>query len=152
MIALLAAETRKLTSVRSTWIMTLIGLALVALQAGATVVAGFIAPFDGSPQQVADAVTSIGGNSAIVLVVGLLSMTTEFRHGTVGRTLQLTPSRTRVLTAKLAAGVLYALTFAALATVTIVVVLLSAPSSRACRSSRTGSRSKPCGRGRSGSR
>lgn len=122
-MALLAAEVRKLTTVRSTWILTFIGLALVVLQVGATVVAGLLEPFTGSPDQVADAMTAVGGNSAIVLVVGLLSMTTEFRHGTVGRTLQLTPSRTRVLVAKLAAGAVYAVGFVVLAALTVAITL-----------------------------
>jgi ABC-2 type transport system permease protein len=107
---LVAAEVRKLTSVRSTWILTVIGWFLAATSALATV-AGAFEPFRGTEQQVADAFASAGGNSAIVLVVGLLAMTTEFRHGTVGRTLQITPSRTRVLLAKLVAGAGYAVVF-----------------------------------------
>lgn len=124
MIALLAAEIRKLTSVRSTWIITLVGLALVAVQALTSVVAGLFTPFIGSSDQVADAIGSIGGNSAIPLVIGLLSMTTEFRHGTVGRTLQLTPSRTRVLVAKLTAGAGYGVAFVLLSVVTVAATLV----------------------------
>ena len=39
----------------------------------------------------------VGLTVGAVLVIGLLAMTTEFRHGTIGRTLQFTPSRTRVV-------------------------------------------------------
>lgn len=111
MIGLLDAELRKLRSVRSTWVLTLIGWALVAVSA-LPIVLGLFGSFDGTADQVADAFTAIGSNSVIVLVVGLLSMTTEFRHGTVGRTLQITPSRTRVLVAKLAGSAVYAVVFA----------------------------------------
>jgi hypothetical protein len=106
-----AAEIRKLTSVRATWILTLLGWAFVGLGVATTLFGGFGGPFTGDAGQVADAVGAAGSNSAIVLVVGLLLMTTEFRHDTIGRTLQLTPSRTRVLAAKLAVGALYAVVF-----------------------------------------
>jgi ABC-2 type transport system permease protein len=122
---LVAAEVRKLTSVRSTWILTLIGCALVATSAAAGVFGGFGTSFTGSPGQVADAIAATGGNAIIVLVVGLLAMTTEFRHGTVGRTLQITPSRTKVLLAKLVAGSLYAIAFFAGALVVAVGVLVA---------------------------
>ncbi len=110
MTGLVAAEVRKLTSVRSTYILTGIGWVLAVVSALPTILSAF-EPFTGAERQIADAVAAAGGNSAIVLVVGLLAMTTEFRHGTVGRTLQITPSRTRVLVAKLAAGTLYAVVF-----------------------------------------
>jgi ABC-2 type transport system permease protein len=119
---LIAAEVKKLTSVRSTWILTVIGWVLAATSALA-VVFGAFEPFAGTEQQVADAFASAGSNSAIVLVVGLLAMTTEFRHGTVGRTLQITPSRTRVLLAKLAAGILYAVVFFLGALVVIAAIV-----------------------------
>jgi hypothetical protein len=106
-----AAELRKLWTVRATWILTGLGWAFVALNASITLFGGFGEPFTGTTEQVADALGSAGGNSMFVLVVALLSMTTEFRHGTVGRTLQLTPSRTRVLAAKMAAAAVYALVF-----------------------------------------
>jgi ABC-2 type transport system permease protein len=121
---LLAAEVRKLTSVRSTWILTVIGWALVAISAAAVVFGGFGERFAGSAEQVTDAVGATGGNSIIVLVVGLLAMTTEFRHGTVGRTFQLTPSRSRVLVAKLAAGSAYVVVFFLGALVVVTVTLL----------------------------
>jgi ABC-2 type transport system permease protein len=119
---LIAAEVKKLTSVRSTWILTVIGWLLTATSALA-VVFGAFEPFAGTEQQVSDAFASAGSNSAIVLVVGLLAMTTEFRHGTVGRTLQITPSRTRILLAKLAAGVLYAVVFFLGALVVIAAIV-----------------------------
>lgn len=108
-MGLLTAEIRKLTTVRTTWVLTAVGALLVAITAGVfTFVSDVSPPFDGSQSQVANAVGRIGTNSAIVLIVGLLVMTTEFRYGTIGRTLQVTPSRSRVLVAKLTTGALYA--------------------------------------------
>ncbi|TVR29165.1 MAG: ATP-binding cassette domain-containing protein [Nitriliruptor sp.] len=75
----------------------------------ATAVTG--AQFTGSDADVAVAIDQIGSNSVIVLVVALLAMTTEFRHGTAGRTFQVAPSRTRVLVAKMLVGAGYATVF-----------------------------------------
>jgi ABC-2 type transport system permease protein len=123
-MSLLVAEVRKLRTVRTTWVLTAIGLGLVALSTGTLVFSQLmVGPFTGSSEQVAAAVDQIGSNAIIVLVVALLAMTTEFRHGTIGRTLQLTPSRTRVLGSKLAVGVVYAVVFF-LASLVVVGVLL----------------------------
>lgn len=122
-MGLLVAEIRKLTTVRATWILTALGVAFVALFAAGETFGGLGDAFTGSPEQVGSVVGAIGANSAIPLVVALLAMTTEFRHGTIGRTVQLTPSRTRVLVAKLAAGGTYALVFVALAGIAVLAVL-----------------------------
>jgi ABC-2 type transport system permease protein len=114
------SELRKLTTVRTTTVLTLAGWALVILgslflifsniddETGMPIFGG---AFSGSASDVAGVIDQIGGSSIIVLVVGLLIVTTEVRHQTLGRTLQLTPSRTRVLLAKLAGGVAYAAAF-----------------------------------------
>lgn len=124
MSALIASEVRKLTTVRTTWVLTLVGLALVALAAAVFVfVEQFTGPFTGTDPELAATVDQVGSNSVIVLVVAILMVSTEFRHGTIGRTLQLVPSRTRVLTAKVATGVLYALTFFVLGLLVVAVVV-----------------------------
>jgi ABC-2 type transport system permease protein len=117
------AELRKLTTVRTTAVLTLLGWGLVALSGLLIVLAGIDeatgAPvmglagggFSGTQQEVADLVDQVGGSAILVLVVGLLVVTTEFRHATIGRTLQLTPSRVHVLALKLAAGLAYAIAF-----------------------------------------
>lgn len=124
MTGLIAAEILKLRTVRSTWILSIIGWILVGVSAAAGVFGAYGEDFTGSGQQVADAIGSTGGNSIIVLVVGLLAMTTEFRHGTVGRTLQITPSRTKVLVAKLVAGSTYAVLFVLGSLVAVGAILL----------------------------
>lgn len=126
-MGLYLAEVRKLTSVRATWILTVLGLAFVALFASLEIFGPFASDFEGSPSQLAGAMGAIPGSSALPLVVALLAMTTEFRHGTIGRTLQLAPSRTKVLVAKLVACALYGTVFVVLGTAVVgIVVLLAA--------------------------
>jgi ABC-2 type transport system permease protein len=121
---ILAAELRKLTSVRTTWIITGVGLALVAAGAGFFLFEEeFSGPFEGTDGQLAAAIDQIGGMSPIVLVIGLLAMTTEFRHGTIGRTLQFTPSRTTVVGAKLAIGTAYGVLFFVLGLVVVALLV-----------------------------
>lgn len=108
-----AAELRKLWTVRTTWVLSAVGWALVAVS---TAMALFNeqfrgGPFTGSDAQVRAALDQIGASAPLVLVIALLAMTTEFRHGTIGRTLQLTPRRLHVLIVKLAAGVTYAFAY-----------------------------------------
>jgi ABC-2 type transport system permease protein len=114
------SELRKLTTVRTTTVLTLAGWALVVLGASFQIFSrvdddtgmpSFGGAFTGSATDVAGVIDQVGGSSIIVLVVGLLIVTTEVRHQTLGRTLQVTPSRTRVLLAKLSGGVAYAAAF-----------------------------------------
>ena len=126
MTGLLAAEVRKLSTARTTWILTAIGAVFAGVGAGFFLFEEeFSGPFTGSDPQVAAAIDQVGGMSVIVLVVGVLSLTTEFRHATIGRTLQITPSRTRVLAAKLAVGAVYGLVYfvAALAVVAVLIAI-----------------------------
>ncbi|MEX2549282.1 MAG: hypothetical protein WD638_03565 [Nitriliruptoraceae bacterium] len=123
-MSLIAAETRKLTTVWTTAIITLVGLALVTLASAFFVFEDEMSgEFTGTDGQITAVIEQIGGVSVIVLVVGLLSMTTEFRHGTIGRTFQLTPSRTRVVAAKMLAGGLYGVAFFVLGLIPVTVLL-----------------------------
>lgn len=124
-MGLIVAEIRKLTTMRTTWVVTLLGIVLVAVSATFAVFLDlFGGAFTGTDEQVALVIGQIVGNSAIVLVVAILAVTTEFRHGTIGRTLQLVPSRTRVLAAKLVAGVGYAIAFFAAGMVVVALFVL----------------------------
>lgn len=112
MIAPITAEIRKLRTVRTTWVLTLMGWALVVLSSSVTLFQEqFGGPFTGTDGEIASVISNIGGTSIIVLIVAILAVTTEFRHGTIGRTLQLIPSRTRVLTAKMITAGMYAIGF-----------------------------------------
>lgn len=129
MIRLFAAELRKLTTVRANWLLTLVGLGFIGLFGALGLFLNIVelgGGFEGRSEQVAEAVMTIGSNSAFVLVVGILLITTEFRHGTMGRTLQLTPSRSRVLLAKLGAGAAYGVAFFAVALVMVAGLVLLA--------------------------
>jgi ABC-2 type transport system permease protein len=108
----ISAEIRKLRTVRTTWLLTAMGWALVALSSGVFLFREELTgPFRGTDAEIAVVVDQAGSAAIIVLLVAVLAVTTEFRHGTMGRTLQLTPSRARLLTAKMATMAGYALAF-----------------------------------------
>jgi len=124
-MSLVAAETRKLTTVWTTAIITAVGLLLVAIGAAFFVFESeFSGAFVGSDAQVAATIDQIGGMNVIALIVGLLSVTTEFRHETIGRTFQLTPSRTRVVATKMLVGAGYGVAFFLLGSVVVAALLL----------------------------
>ncbi len=124
MSGLIMSEIRKARTVRTTWVLTILGWLLVALSSSVYVFAEeFSGPFAGTDAEVAAAVDQVGSNSVIILIVAILLVTTEFRHGTIGRTLQLTPSRTRVLTAKTITGAAYAVAFFLTSLVIVAVVV-----------------------------
>lgn len=125
-MGLIASELRKLTSTTTTWVMTAIGVVVILVGAGLFLFMPEIGlgDFHGNDAQISVFVDQIGGTSFIVLIVALLSVTTEFRHGTIGRTLQITPSRTRALLGKTVAGTLYALGYLVIGLIAIAVLLL----------------------------
>ena len=127
MIGLLASEARKLTSVRTVWVLSVAGWGFVLLAAALTVFTetGPAGEFTGQPEQVANVVDSLGQSMPFVLVVGLLIMTTEFSHQTAGRTFLVTPSRPRILLAKLLTGVGFAVWFMLGGLAVVAVVLLA---------------------------
>lgn len=131
MSGLVLAEIRKLRTVRTTWVLTVMGWLLVALSTSVYVFAEqFSGPFGGTDAEIAAAVDQIGSNSVMILIVAILLVTTEFRHGTIGRTLQLTPSRTRVLTAKSMTGAAYAVAFFLTSLVIVAAVVAIGASAR----------------------
>ena len=126
-MGLLIAELRKLTTVRTTWVITVLGVAFAAVGAGFFLFeTEFTGPFTGTDAQIAAAVDNVGAMSPVVVVVGLLAMTTEFRHGTAGRTFQLTPSRTRVMLAKLVVGAVYGVVFSLVGLAAVAAVVAAA--------------------------
>jgi len=119
MSSLVAAEFRKFRTTRA-WIGFL--LAVVALTGIAAAGTVGTARDDqlGTTQLSRDIVSSSLFAALIVLVIGIMSVTTEWRHGTVTRTFLVTPRRERVLVAKEAWIVLLA---AGLAVIAIFLVL-----------------------------
>lgn len=122
MTALVKAELLKLRTVRLPLWLLVITLALVALSVSATVLT---AGLDGAPlalqdpQLLARGVGSASSGNLLVLVLGILMLTQEFRFGTATPSFLTTPKRERVVVAKLLAvavtGALFALASALLA-------------------------------------
>lgn len=99
-------------------ILTLIRFAMVVVSAGKAE-----APALGTAASTRDLFMSIGSGTILLLIFGVLAVTTEIRHGTIGWTFLATPTRWRVLTAKLAAVGISSLAY--LIIVTLVVVALT---------------------------
>ncbi len=124
-MSLIVAEVRKLTTVWTTAILTLVGAA-VAVVGGAFFVfeSEFSGAFLGQDAQIAAVIDQVGGIAIVATIVGLLSVTTEFRHETIGRTLQLVPSRTRVVASKMVVGAVYGVLFFVLGALPLFGVML----------------------------
>ena len=99
---LLRSEWIKLFTTRTTWVMIGIGLLCEGLFAG--LLTG-LASFE-DIGDVTELITGLGLLMTLMLVLGVLIITTEFRHGTTGSTFLVTPKRWPVLLAKLGAGLL----------------------------------------------
>ena len=110
-MSLLRSEWIKLRATRSTW--WLLGGALVAEGTYAGLTSSLI-----SAKELRDEPEPILAGSAIgmllVLVLGVLVATGEYRHGLVNSTFLVTPKRERVVLAKLGAGALVGLAAALL--------------------------------------
>ncbi|MFI5101396.1 MAG: ABC transporter permease, partial [Actinomycetes bacterium] len=92
---LLRSELLKITSIRSTYALAAGCLAYVALDVVALVFAAGQpgVPALSDPATVRTVFASSGTASALVLVIGILGMTTEYRHQTVTPTFLVTPRR-----------------------------------------------------------
>lgn len=132
MIDLIAAEWRKTFSLRLWWIMLLIGVILAALSTLPYLLLSGFAAEEGiasldltQPEALTGMFAGIGAASVVALLIGILSFTGEYRHGTVTDTFLTEPRRWPVLVAKgvvaAAMGVLLAL--AATATVVLLALL-----------------------------
>lgn len=122
---LLRGELRKLTTLRSTWLFALAIVMLSVLFVGSQVV--FSPPSSAAESSAAFANAS--GASIVALVLGAVSMTNEYGHGTISATLLAAPRRTRALLAKTAvhlmAGAVGGLIGVAVATAILVPWLIS---------------------------
>jgi ABC-2 type transport system permease protein len=124
-MGLFRSEIRKAVSVRTTWVLTLAGLTFAMIGAGFFLFESeFSGEFTGTDPEVAATIDQVGSAAPLVLVVALLLITTEFRHGTIGRALQLNPSRTALLVSKAAIAAGYAVLFFVLGLLAVGLLML----------------------------
>ena len=118
MTRLLAAELLKLRTLRSTWGFALVASLLAGL-ATAGQIGGTQAQDRRDPEFQFRIVLDAAFPAALLsLLLGMILVTNEFRHGTIARTLLATPRRGRLVAIKLLAG---AATGAGLMLITLVV-------------------------------
>jgi ABC-2 type transport system permease protein len=123
----LSAEFFKLRTTRTSWAVALGSLALVLI---ISLVAALTADFSNSDDPPGPNLMQIAGLVQIfALVLGILSVATEFRHGTITPSLLAVPDRARLVAAKfvssLVAGALLGLVAAALCAVIVLPILSS---------------------------
>ena len=126
MIRLIRTELLKVKSARLTYGLLAAALGLTALAVvGAILTAGMPGTFaNESPAFVRNVISAGWTAGIIVLILGILSMTGEFRHGTVTSTFLVTPKRGRVVVAKMAAGAIVGLVFSVLTSALTLAVAL----------------------------
>lgn len=121
MKALVAAELLKFRTTRG-WIgfvVAVVGLSAIA----AAALAGSGAAFEiDDPEFQRDLVSTSVAASLVALLVGIISVTAEWRHGTITRTLLGMPRRARILVAKEIAVVLIATGLALLGVLVVLTV------------------------------
>jgi len=94
---LLSSEALKLRSTRTFWLMSAGALALVAGGVASVAAAGTFNPADHPGREV---LALAGPAQTFALLLGVLAVTNEFRHGTVTSVLLVSPRRARLLVAK----------------------------------------------------
>jgi ABC-2 type transport system permease protein len=124
---LVSAELLKLRSTRTA--VALIG-SIVGLVVLIGLIATFSADFEADQVSTRDLLAISGFAQIFALILGVLAVTTELRHGTITPTLITAPDRVRLLLAKLAAHVLTGLVLGALAVGICALIVLVGLSAR----------------------
>lgn len=105
---MLRSEWLKLWTTRTTWVMLGIGLLGEALFAGLYTGLASLADVEGD-LRAGEIATGVGLLMVLMLVLGVLVVTTEFRHGTSSSTFLASPKRYPALLAKVGASLLVGL-------------------------------------------
>ena len=124
MTRVIASELLKLRTTRTFYGVTLGALGLVAL---ITTAATAASSFDAHDPRVTDVLAIAGLAQSFALVLGILAVATESRHGTLTPSLLMVPDRVRLMLAKLAAHLgaglaLGAVSFASCAALTLGIL------------------------------
>jgi ABC-2 type transport system permease protein len=99
--SLIRSELLKLRTARSFGVLIAIGVGVCALIALGSGLFANYSPEDGGPGL--DLISTASTVLFFTLMLGVLSVTTEYRHGSIASTLLVEPNRVRLLAAKLAA-------------------------------------------------
>jgi ABC-2 type transport system permease protein len=121
MTRLLRAETLRLATTRSYWLLATGALALIAGGTGATAAATSFTPGT-SPTRATLAIAGLA--QTVALLAGVLSVTSEFRHKTITPAVLITPRRTPLLVAKLITMAVAGLAFGLAATAMAAAITL----------------------------
>jgi ABC-2 type transport system permease protein len=113
MNALIRAEARKLTTIRTYW---LLGAGALAVIAGGVAATAAATSFTAGTSPARDTIALAGVAQTVALLAGALAVTGEFRHKTITAAVLITPRRTPLLAAKLATLAAAGLVFGLLAT------------------------------------
>jgi ABC-type transport system involved in multi-copper enzyme maturation permease subunit len=129
MINLIRSEVLKIRSTQVWFWMLLLSAAFTALGTIGNVVNAINDHDNGIPVDYYAVFTQSQGAGVALLVLGLLGLTTEFRHKTITPTLLATPNRWRLLAGKAASYGLFAIVYALICVVlnfAIAIIWLSA--------------------------
>jgi ABC-2 type transport system permease protein len=116
---LFAAELLKLRTTRVPYAFAVVIVALSAIAAATVVGANSF-----GQDRALDLVQAGSLSGTVVTIMGILLVTNEYRYGTIATTFLAEPHRVRVLGAKLAAGALAGVVYAAIAVAVIAAVAL----------------------------
>ena len=120
MTRLIGSEIFKLRSTRTFYGLVGSSLGLVML---IVILVTALVNFEPDDQPLEDMVSVAGFVQVFALVLGVLAVTTEFRHGTITPSLLVVPNRIRLTLAKLIAGLGVGLGLGLLATVLVVIAV-----------------------------
>jgi len=120
MTRLIGAELFKLRTTRTFYGLTGISIGLMFLLVGAI---SIFSTFHSGDKPLADLMSAGFLVQAITLVLGVLAITSEFRHGTITPSLLVEPNRARLVLAKLGASLLVGLALGLLVTLMIAGIV-----------------------------
>jgi ABC-2 type transport system permease protein len=116
----IAAEIFKMRTTRTFYGLVAGSLGLVLL---IVILVTALVKFSADDQPLEDMLGVTGFVQPFAMVLGILAVTSEFRHGTVTPSLLVTPNRVKLTLAKLAASVLVSLALGLIATVLVTLIV-----------------------------